>query len=304
LSISLTLAHSPDPDDAFMWWPLLEVDGGPPALDTGDFHFTVVAADIETLNVRASERGDLDITAMSCAHYPAVRARYIITGCGASLGDGYGPKLVSGVRMGPDALAAQGGPLAVPGMRTSAVGAARLLFGAQMPAMEEVEFSRIGEVVASGRYPAGIVIHEGQLTFAGMGLHLVVDLGAWWSERTGLPLPLGVNAVRRDLDERYGAGTIEQLAALLTRSVQYALDDRERSIAYAMRFGRGLDAATVDAFVRLYVNRWTLDFGEVGRTAVRRFLSDLAAAGAVPETGEIDFAGSHAPGGRISPPAG
>ena len=294
MSIVLTLAHSPDPDDAFMWWPLLELDGAPPAIDTGEFSFSVVAQDIEALNARAEEAGDLDITAMSCAQYPRVQDRYVLTACGASLGDGYGPKLVSAQPMSTDALAVSGGPVAVPGMRTSALGTMRLLFGSRMPAVESADFAQIGELVAAGRYPAGIVIHEGQLTFKELGLHLVADLGAWWMQRTGLPLPLGVNAIARDLDDRFGPGTMERVAVLLRESVTHALADRERSIRYAMQFGRGLDAATVDAFVRLYVNRWTLDFGGDGRAAVRCFLGELAEIGAVPAAREIEFIGSAA----------
>jgi len=301
MSIELSLAHSPDPDDAFMWWPLLELDGAPPAIDTGEFSFRIVAEDIESLNRRSEEAGDLDITAMSCAQYPRVRDRYVLTACGASLGDGYGPKLVAARPMEARELAALSGPIAVPGMRTSAVGALRLLIGElgeRMPPIEMADFAQIGELVAAGRYPAGIVIHEGQLTFGRLGLHLVTDLGAWWSQRTGLPLPLGVNAIARDLDERFGPGTMERLAALLHASVVHALQDRERSIAYAMQFGRGLDAGTVDAFVRLYVNRWTLDFGDAGRRAVRRFLDELAEIGAVPPAGAIEFVGSAEAGTR------
>jgi len=286
---TLQLAHSPDPDDAFMWWPLFEVDGEPPMIDTGRFKYVSVMKDIETLNER-SMRGELEITAMSCAQYPHVRERYAITSCGSSMGDQYGPKLVTREPMSVDALREDDAlVIAVPGERTSAFAALNLLLGCRRFRHEVIAFDRIIEEVAAGRYPAGVVIHEGQLTFEEAGLHLAEDLGRWWHERHRLPLPLGVNAVRRDLEEAYGKGTLREICTTLLSSVEYALEHREASIRYALRFARGMDAEDADAFVRLYVNTLTLDFGERGRRAVEVFLSECTEAGLLPPAGELDF---------------
>jgi len=282
----LRLAHSPDPDDAFMWWPLLEVDGRPPRIDTGRFRFESVVADIETLN-RRSLLGDLEITAMSCAQYPHVADRYALTACGASLGDGCGPKLVARTPLDPAAL--RDATIAIPGERTSAFGIARLMLGADGFRHAVVPFDEIIARVADGGYDAGLVIHEGQLTFREAGLHLVADLGAWWSDHTGLPVPLGVNAIRRDLARAFGPGTLEEVTATLRRSVEYALEHREASIAYALPFARDMGAERADEFVRLYVNSWTLDFGETGRAAVRAFLAELGAKGLAPVPSRVEF---------------
>jgi 1,4-dihydroxy-6-naphthoate synthase len=284
----LRLGHSPDPDDAFMWWPLLEQGGEPPRLDTGRFRFQAVPQDIEALNL-LSDRAELEITAMSCAQYPHVKDRYALTSCGASMGEGYGPKLVAGRPMTLDDLRSPDTVLAIPGERTSAFGVVSLLLGAGSFRHEVVAFDQIIPAVAAGRFPAGLVIHEGQLTYAASGLHLIEDLGAWWSRRHGLPLPLGVNAIRRDLAERHGAGTLGQITALLRRSVEYALSHRAESIAYAMGFARGVEARLADEFVRMYVNRWTIQFGPTGQTAVKAFLAALQGAGLTPEAGEVDF---------------
>lgn len=276
--IELVLAHSPDPDDAFMWWPLFERDGAAPALDTGRFAFRPAAEDIETLNAGA-ESGTYDITALSCAHYPQVKDRYAITACGASLGDGYGPRLVARAGTTLADLAGGGGVIAIPGERTSAWTALRLALAPEVPAHRVVPFDRILEEVVAGRCAAGLVIHEGQLTHGDAGLELLLDLGAWFRQREGLPLPLGLNVIRRSLETAHGQGTLEAVTALLSRSVRHALAHRERSIEYALRFARDLDAARADRFVEMYVNRWTLDFGPDGRAAVRRFLELAHAAG-------------------------
>ena len=291
----LRLGHSPDPDDAFMWWPLLEIGGEGPRLDTGRFRFQAVAEDIESLN-RRSERADLEITAMSCAQYPYVRDRYALTSCGASLGDAYGPKLVSKRPMSADDLRSPDVVLAVPGLRTTAFAVVSLLLGGRAFRHEVVPFDEIIGRVAAGEYAAGLVIHEGQLTYEDAGLHLIEDLGAWWSREHGVPLPLGVNAIRRDLEPRHGAGTLGEVTGLLRRSVEYALAHREESLAHALAFARGMAAEVADEFVRLYVNRWTVDFGPSGRGAVRTLLGALHRAGLAPDPGEIAFVAASTPG--------
>ncbi|HMN97144.1 MAG TPA: ABC transporter substrate-binding protein [Phycisphaerales bacterium] len=287
---TLSLGHSPDPDDAFMWWPLVGIDGAPPPVASPRLRFECVAEDIELLN-RKAEKGELDITAISCAHYPRVAERYVLTACGASVGDGYGPRLVSGARTTPQAIVDSAGVVAVPGERTTAFLVASLLMGPGAFRYEVVPFDRIIAEVAAGRFAAGVVIHEGQLTFEESGLVLVEDLGRWWRGRTGLPLPLGANVVRRDLDARFGAGTRDEVVALLERSVAHALDHRATSIAYAHRFARDMDIATADEFVRLYVNHWTLDCGPRGRAAVERLLAEAADAGLAPRVA-VDMIGS------------
>lgn len=310
---TFALAHSPDPDDAFMWWPLtgmvrpsgepLEGPRGRAAIDTGGLAFRAVPADIETLNRRAAGPGDLDITALSARAYADAAARYIITSCGASFGDGYGPKVVarrdSALRC-DGCLRAQRPTIAVPGKRTTAYLVLSLVLGADAaPAAEaegrivEMPFDRVIGAVAEGQAEAGLVIHEGQMTFTDAGLRQVVDLGAWWKDRTGLPLPLGLNAVRRDVDARFGAGTLARVAALLSESVRFALAHRDESMDYAMTFalanaGGGVTRERVERFVDLYVNRWTVDMGDQGREAVRRLLAEGAAAGLCADPGPID----------------
>jgi 1,4-dihydroxy-6-naphthoate synthase len=281
----LRIGHSPDPDDAFMWWPLFDESG--PALDTGRFRYAPVRDDIESLNRRA-QAGELEITALSCAAYPGVRRRYALTACGASLGDGFGPRLVAREPgIGLDDLA--GEQVAIPGRHTSAWAALRLAMGARPVRAVEVPFDRIIEHVAAGSSRAGIVIHEGQLTFAEAGLHLVEDLGRWWAAAEGLPLPLGVNAIRRDLEATHGPGTLREVTALLRASVAHAMAERPASIAYARRFARGLSDEDTGRFVDMYVNAWSLEFGPLGRAAVARFLGRLHRAGFGADPGALDF---------------
>jgi 1,4-dihydroxy-6-naphthoate synthase len=300
----LRIGHSPDPDDAFMWWPLLAGADGASPLDTGRFRYESVVADIEALNHR-SEVGDLEITAMSCAQYPRVQERYALTACGASLGEGYGPKLVAGAPTTAEALTSPGGAasevgpvVAVPGRRTSAFGLASLRLGPGAFRHAEVGFDEIIAAVADGTYDAGVVIHEGQLTYEEAGLHLVEDLGAWWWGRHGLPVPLGVNAVRRDLDDAFGPGTATEVTAMLRRSLDHALAHREEAIRHALVFARGMGADVADSFVSLYVNRWTLDFGPTGREAVRVFLDALHDAGLAPPPAALDVVPSGGTWGR------
>lgn len=291
--VPIRLAHSPDPDDAFMWWPLVGIDGSGPALDLGQYRFETVAEDIDALNRRAvaeAETGDdgtarLDVTAMSCGTWPFVADRWAVTACGASLGDGYGPKLVMPDGQGAadvEALLAPGARVLVPGLRTSAAMTLRLRAGHDDLDLVPVAFDEIPSAVAGGDAPAGVVIHESQLTFADEGLALALDLGAWWRDETGLPLPLGLNCIRTDLDARHGPGTMRAVTGLLRASIDHALVHRETSLAYALGFARGIDPALADRFVEMYVNRWTLDFGDDGREAVAVFLGRLAGMGLVP----------------------
>lgn len=285
----LRLGHSPDPDDAFMWFPITGIAGAEPALDTGRFRFEAVQQDIETLN-RRSDRGELEITAISVAQYPHVAQRYAFTSCGSSMGDGYGPRLVARSPIALDRIRDGSATLAIPGRRTSAWLATGLMLGAGSQVRStEVPFDQIIEDVAGGLFDAGLVIHEGQLTFQNRGLVLLADLGAWWTGRTGLPLPLGGNVIRRDLEDRFGPGTLREVTAILLRSLNFALEHREQAIDYALTYARGMDRALADRFVAMYVNKHTLDFGPVGRRAVCRFLDEAAAAGLAPATGGVDF---------------
>ncbi len=286
--LRLRLGHSPDPDDAFMWWPIVCDEGSAAGFDTGVFHFEQVLDDIESLNHRA-QAGELVITAISCAQYPYVADRYALTACGSSMGDNYGPKIVARRAMGLEELTADGVTLAVPGERTSAFGAASLLLGPGAFRFEVVQFDQIISRVAAGQFDAGLVIHEGQLTFAEAGLEMIVDLGSWWTSRNGMPLPLGVSAIRRDLDDSHGPGTLQRVTTVLLESLQFALAHREEALQYALRFARGTAPPLADRFVSMYVNKWTLDFGDLGREAVRTFLRQLNEVGLVPEPPSIEF---------------
>lgn len=286
---TLRLGHSPDPDDAFMWFPITGIAGAEPALDTGRFRFEAVQQDIETLN-RRSDRGELEVTAISVAQYPHVSDRYAFTSCGSSMGDGYGPRLVARANLPLESLRDGTATLAIPGRRTSAWLATGLMLGdASRVRATEVPFDQIIERVAAGEFDAGLVIHEGQLTFQNHGLVLLADLGAWWTSRTSLPLPLGGNVIRRDLEDRFGPGTLREVTATLLRSLNFALEHRDQAIDYALQYARGMDRALADQFVAMYVNKHTLDFGPTGREAVRRFLSEAEAAGLVPGSAGVDF---------------
>ena len=225
---TLRLGHSPDPDDAFMWWPLEGGDGEAPRVADPRFRFECVPLDIESLNRRAEEASPedrLEITAISCAAYPRVADRYVLTACGSSVGEGYGPKLVA--KPGRDLASLAGARIAIPGRRTTAFVTSSMLLGPDRFTPVEIDFDRIEQAVASGEVDAGVVIHEGQLTFARHGLELLVDLGSWWRDRTGLPLPLGANAVSRDLAASLGDEGAASLAGLLRRSVEHAMEHRE-----------------------------------------------------------------------------
>lgn len=273
----IRLAHSPDPDDAFMFYGL-----SIGAVDPGPYKFEHILEDIQTLNQRAM-RGGYEITAISIHAYPYVADRYQLTACGSSMGDNYGPMIVT--RAPRDIEWLRGRTIAVPGRMTTAYLALSLLLGRDGFTPRVVMFDQIGAEVAAGRVDAGLLIHEGQLTYAREGLSLVVDLGRWWMERTGLPLPLGGNVVRRDLGPEHARA----VTRIMKASIRYSLDHRDEAVKYALRFGRGLDEKLADRFVGMYVNEWTLDYGPRGREAIRRLLADGAKAGIVPACGEIDF---------------
>ena len=261
------LGHSPDPDDAFMFWGLASG-----RVDPRGFEFEHVLRDIETLNEWALA-GRLEVTAISLHAYPLVQDRYVILPHGASMGAGYGPIVVAREPLARDRLREV--EIAVPGRMTTAFLALRLFLGSEFR-FREVRFDEVIEEVESGRAAAGLLIHEGQLTYAEHGLHRVVDLGEWWLLETGLPLPLGINVARRDL----GEGVLHELSEVLADSIEAGLSSREQALEYALRFGRGIDRALADRFVGMYVNRLTQDYGDEGRQAVEELLSRAERIGA------------------------
>jgi 1,4-dihydroxy-6-naphthoate synthase len=273
----ITVGHSPDPDDAFMFYALAHEK-----LDTGNLQFRHQLQDIETLNRRAL-RGELEVTAVSLHAYAHLLDRYALLPSGCSMGDRYGPMVVARRSMSLDELRLA--RIAIPGTLTTAFLALRLLLPEGF-AFEVVPFDEILGAVAAGRFDAGLIIHEGQLTFQNQGLHLVVDLGVWWQYRTGLPLPLGGNVVRRDL----GPDVMRRISRLLKESIRYALDHRDDALGYALKYARDMDRSLADRFVGMYVNDWTLDYGERGREAVRRLLAEGHMAGVIPGPVAVEFA--------------
>ncbi len=290
---ALTLAHSPDPDDVFMWWPITgKIDPGdperivePPVLDTGRFTFRGLPADIDVLNRRAIERGDLDITALSIFAWATVSDRYALTCCGSSFGEGYGPKLVARGRTSLADLA--GASIAVPGVRTTAYLLLTLALGKGAFEPVEMGFDKVLGAVASGHVDAGLLIHQSQLTFAEMGLCEVVDLGRWWGDRTGLPLPLGGNAINRTLEARYGEGTLGEITGILSRSIRHARSHVEQSTRYAMQFAPEISREQADRYIEMYVSDLTVDAGERGERAIRRMLSEAASFALCPEVPDV-----------------
>ena len=273
--VELTLAHSPDSDDAFMFYALATKKIG-----AQGFAFTHRLEDIESLNRKALE-GTYDITAISFHAYPHLEDKYVLLPSGASFGDRYGPVVVSHARWNSACL--KGKRVAVPGKMTTA----HLALQLYEPEVEVVvtPFDRILEVVARGAVDAGVVIHEGQLTYSVTGLRKVVDLGEWWYQQTSLPLPLGGNAIRRSLDNY----TQRTVAALLKKSIQYSLNHREEALSYAQQFSRGLDTTTADHFVSMYVNDWTLEYGQRGRRAVQELLDRGYQRGILPKAVTAEF---------------
>ena len=271
----LSLAHSPDSDDAFMFYGLASGHVAADGLD-----IVHVLKDIETLNREARE-GRHEITAISMHAYPYVADRYALMPCGGSIGDGYGPLLVAREPLDPARLG--GLTVAVPGTLTTAYLALKLF----SPGAKTVvrPFDAILDEVQGGRADVGLVIHEGQLTYRGQGLHRILDLGAWWKEETGLPLPLGGNAVRRDL----GPALIARLTALVRATVVYSLAHRKDALAYAMTFARGMDPSIADRFVGMWVNEMTVDCGPRGRRAVQELLDRGHDAGVIPDRVRVEF---------------
>jgi 1,4-dihydroxy-6-naphthoate synthase len=276
----LTLGHSPDPDDAFMFYPLAK--GLIPA---GGFKFEHILQDIQTLNERAT-RGELDISAISFHAYAYVSDRYALLPSGASMGDGYGPMLVAQQPLSKEEIARR--RIAVPGTMTSAFLALQLYLG--KPAREfdyvVVPFDRIFEVVRSGEADVGLIIHEGQLTFEQQGLKLCQDLGIWWNQQNdGLPLPLGGNVIHKRIEPVKR----KAIADILKASIQFSLDHRAEAVAYALQFARDMGGDLADQFVGMYVNHWTLDYGARGREAIRRFLARAHDRGFIPCAPDLEF---------------
>ncbi|MBI2805150.1 MAG: ABC transporter substrate-binding protein [Planctomycetes bacterium] len=285
----IRVGHSPDPDDAFMFYALAH-----DKIDTGNLVFRHELQDIETLNRRALS-GELEVSAVSIHAYAFLLDKYALLPSGCSMGDKYGPMIVARKPMTVGDLKSI--RLAIPGTMTTAFLTLRLLLGGALTpdaspggrgvefAYDVVPFDEIIPAVAAGKYDAGLIIHEGQLTFQNQGLHLVIDLGVWWQERTGLPLPLGGNVVRRDL----GAETIRNVSRLIKESIRYSLDHRQDALSYALNYARDMERDLADRFVGMYVNEWTLDYGPRGRAAVARLLEEAHRAGVIPEPVKVEF---------------
>jgi 1,4-dihydroxy-6-naphthoate synthase len=275
---TIKVGHSPDSDDAFMFYALTH-----DKLDTGGLRFVHQLEDIETLNKRAL-KGELEVSAVSIHAYAYLAEHYALLASGSSMGDRFGPTLVT---LEPKTLEnLRGATIAVPGLLTTAYLTLQLCLGRDVPILV-MPFDEILPAVAEGRVDAGLLIHEGQLYYGDKGLHKVVDLGQWWFEQTGLPLPLGGNVVRKDLGEEM----VAKIARLLKESIRYALDHRQEALDYALEYARGLDRGLADRFVGMYVNDWTLDYGPRGRQAVQTLLTRAAEAGLVPGPFSVQFAG-------------
>lgn len=274
--MDIRIAHSPDSDDAFMFYALAKEK-----LQTGKFRFTHTLQDIETLN-RKALNGEYEITAISIHAYVYVADKYILLPSGASMGDRYGPMIVAREPWDQEAL--KGKKIAIPGTMTSAYLTMKL-FQPDFEA-EVIPFDQIMAAVQNGSVDAGLLIHEGQLTYSSHNLHKIVDLGEWWNQITGLPLPLGGNVIRRNL----GSEDIKELSRLLRESIQYALTHREDALEYAMQFARDLDKDTANQFVGMYVNERTVDYGEDGRRAVQLFLDRAFEEKIIPARITAEFA--------------
>ena len=271
----IKLAHSPDSDDAFMFYALATHK-----LATPGYKYTHTLSDIQSLN-EAALRETYDVTALSFAAYPSLRDRYVLLDCGASFGEGYGPIVIATNAMKPQEL--KGKRIGVPGLKTSAYLTLRLFETDFEPVV--MPFDKVIEAVRNEVVEAGLLIHEGQLFFPQLGLHRVIDLGIWWQELTKLPLPLGGNAVRRALGPDLG----RLVAKTIRDSVAYGLEHREEALNYAMQFAREMDADLADKFVGMYVNKWTLGYGEKGKKAVRELIERGTAAGLLPGPADVEF---------------
>lgn len=272
----ISIAHSPDSDDAFMFYGLatnkIRVPG---------YRFTHTLCDIETLNRRAQDEAFYDVSAISFHAYPYVQNNYSIMGCGGSVGEGYGPMIVSTKPLTLDELS--GVKIAIPGTLTTAYLALKI-FNPNIET-EVVPFDQIIPAILAGKYEAGLIIHEGQLTYSTSGLRKIIDLGVWWRETTGLVLPLGGNAIRRSL----GAESHKIISKALRDSIQHALDHREQALEYAMQFARDLDTSLASRFVSMYVNERTLDYGDDGRAAIRKLLDLGYERGIISIAPHVDF---------------
>ena len=271
----IKLAHSPDSDDAFMFYALATHK-----LSTPGYKYTHILSDIQSLN-EAALTETYDVTAVSFAAYPSLRDKYVLLDCGASFGEGYGPIVVSSKSLKPQDL--KGKRIGVPGLKTSAYLTMKLF----EPDFEAVvmPFDKIMEAVKNEMVEAGLLIHEGQLFFPQLGLHRIIDLGVWWQERTGTPLPLGGNAVRRSLGPDLG----RLISRTIRDSVSYGLEHREEALNYAMQFAREMDTELADKFVGMYVNKWTLGYGDKGKKAVRELIEQGTAAGLLPGPPTVEF---------------
>jgi 1,4-dihydroxy-6-naphthoate synthase len=277
---TIRVAHSPDSDDAFMFYALAENK-----LDTGNLRYVHELSDIESLNQRA-QRGELEVSAVSIHAYAYLADRYALLASGSSMGDGYGPRLVARTPAPADPRAALLGlRVGIPGLRTTAYLALKLYQPGIVPVV--MPFDRIGDAVRAGEVDVGLLIHEGQLTYADDGFQLWQDLGAWWLADTGLPLPLGGNVVRRDL----GPDITAQIARDLRASIEYGLAHRAPALAHASRYNRGIGAERTDRFVGMYVNQWTVDYGTRGRQAVQHLLDRAYQAGIIPHRVAVEFVG-------------
>jgi 1,4-dihydroxy-6-naphthoate synthase len=272
----ITIAHSPDSDDAFMFYGLATNKVRVPG-----YRFSHTLCDIETLNRRAQQEAFFDVTAISFHAYPYLQSNYTLMGCGGSVGEGYGPMIVSSRRIKPDDLSKI--RIAVPGTLTTAYLALKV-FNPDIQT-ETVPFDKIIPAILAGKYDAGLIIHEGQLTYSSSGLYRVIDLGVWWRESTGLVLPLGGNAIRRSL----GPEAHRIISKALRDSIQHALNHREQALEYAMQFARDLDSSLANRFVSMYVNDRTLDYGADGRKAIRKLLDLGHERGIIPIAPLVDF---------------
>lgn len=275
-TVPMKLGHSPDSDDAFMFYGLAEH-----LVDSEGLQFEHILQDIQTLNEWAQE-GRLEFTAISVHAYAYVHDKYAILVHGASMGDGYGPMIVVREPMTPDQLPKV--KIAIPGLMTSAF----LALSLYLPEKFEyvvMPFNEIMEAVAEGKVDAGLLIHEGQLTHQSLGLYNILDLGKWWKEETGLPLPLGVNAIRKDLPPEVQA----RASRVLKASIVHGLEHRHKALEHAMQFARDMETETADTFVGMYVNHWTIDMGEAGRRSIQLFLDRAAERGLIPPVGTVEF---------------
>ena len=274
----LTLGHSPDPDDAFMFWALAHDQ-----IPTGEYTFEHILQDIQTLNERAM-RGELHITAISIHAYAYVLDKYALLPTGSSMGDDYGPMVVTRQDSGLTLADLKGTKIAIPGTMTTAYLALRLILQSDFE-YEVIPFDQIIPKVADGSFEAGLIIHEGQLSYPQQGLKLLLDTGKWWKKETGLPLPLGGNAIRKDL----GSERMSEINKVLLHSIRHGLEHRQEALEYALKYARDMGRDTADQFVGMYVNDYTLDYGEQGRKAVRLLLDKGARAGILPKVETLQF---------------